>query len=292
MLNSNKNAIKLLKMPKKITECIIKENDICSNKEIINKLIEFYKKIIEKNKKVASSQNIKNIMIGLYKILGCSSESCVIVHPQFKNFVKNNGLILNNLKENFMPDGPSHSKEWLSNKNIDEVLEIYKKMLNLNASNFLHINCQLRDFEKYNTGLSKINWYQKINSGIKFFCVVINTDYTGGSGIHWFCIFGDFKKKNNYTLEYFNSSGDPPLPEINKWLYKIKNIISKKMSTFINVVYVNKFNHQTDNSSCGVYCLYYIWCRINNIPYEYFQKFRVPDELMYEFRKYLFRWHK
>ena len=94
----------LLKLPKNPTECIDNSKNICSNKEVINKMVEFYQSITKNNNNV----NIKNILAGLYKNLGCSSESCVILNKKFADFVRNNNMLMKNLKENFMPEVPSH----------------------------------------------------------------------------------------------------------------------------------------------------------------------------------------
>jgi hypothetical protein len=44
-----------------------------------------------------------------------------------------------------------------------------------------------------------------------------------------------------------------------------------------------------DNSSCGPYSLYYIISRLEGVSSDAFQKNRIPDHKMWEFRKILFR---
>jgi hypothetical protein len=127
------------------------------------------------------------------------------------------------------------------------------------------------------------------NGELKNYGIVINTDSSNGKGIHWFSIFIDFQS-TPIKIEYFNSSG-----------YDIKNI--KFKTFFINLadeitkdfkkcifVKVTDIQHQRENTAnCGSYSLFYIYKRLNKIPYEYFANNKITDEQMEAFRKFLFR---
>jgi hypothetical protein len=59
-----------------------------------------------------------------------------------------------------------------------------------------------------------------------------------------------------------------------------------------NFVKVTDIQHQReDTANCGSYALFYIWKRLNGIPYTYFAENKIKDEHMEEFRKFLYRLH-
>lgn len=278
-----KKAEILLKLPEEANECVIKSNKICSNKETIDSMKIFLEKI---GKKIKENDKIK-ILDEMKNIMNCKSESCVITSKTFVDFVGNDKTIKN--IRNFMPSGPSHTNTWLSNKNIDEVLEIYKNIYS--DEHFYHIPYQLIDFETTQTELSKFDPIAEYDKGMRTFGVIINTDKSGGNGLHWFAIFGDFRNPSLFTIEYFNSVPMPEQEEIRKWVYKIKHKISKQSNIPVEFIRVNRLKHQTDSHSCGPYSLYYIWCRLNKVDYNYFNEYEVGSYLMKKFRKYLFRWN-
>lgn len=147
----------------------------------------------------------------------------------------------------------------------------------------------MRDFAtvKNNKSLADINLAKQFSSGYKTFGVVFNTDYSTGGGIHWFCIFGEhFGDK--IQLEYFNSSGKEPLEEIQEWLNTTKHKIEKELNIPVNIKYTVGIEFQDDNHSCGVYCLAYIWCRLEGVPFEWFKDKNFDDDIMHELRKSLF----
>ena len=146
----------------------------------------------------------------------------------------------------------------------------------------------MRDFEKYNTKLANMDFAQKYKEGFRRFGVVFNTDYSSGKGQHWFAVYGDFTKEP-FTIEYFNSTGDNPLPELVSWMTKVKHHMSKVLKKKVNDVVVSKNANQKDNHSCGSYSLFYIISRLNDVPYKYFTNTIIGDTLMHEFRKNLFR---
>lgn len=232
-----------------------------------------------------STQRSLNILKVAKEKLNCDTELCILKHNKIKEII-GNGVISNLFNERFKPFGPkNNNKEWLSDSNIDDSLrQIAKKK---NNNHYYHIPFQMRDFEKNNTELATIDFKEKYDNGYKTFGVVLNTDYSTGRGIHWFAIFIDFRS-NPITLEYFNSSGEDPLNEIDEWMiktkYKLQNIFNK------NVCYhkVSKIQHQYDNSSCGLYSIYYIYSRLEGNKWQDFSETRIPDKRMYNFRKYLF----
>lgn len=278
-----------MEITKEIKECafhIKNNNGICMEDEFINELKTFAKSI----KKITITDK-KDTVNTLKKILDCNTESCILTKQEVKNFIGND-KVSKQLEARFKPEGPYNSDDWFSNFDIDKVLD--QVAIKFKDKNFLHIDFQMRDFAKNsNSELVKTDLAAEYKKGIRCFGVVFNTDYSKNNGQHWFAIFGDFSKKP-FTIEYFNSSGEPPLPEITAWMEKTKHHLSKEIPDIkVETVIVSNIVNQTDNHSCGSYSLYYIISRLEGIPYEYFTKNKIGDELMHVFRKYyLFRHSK
>ncbi|MHB8736931.1 MAG: Ulp1 family isopeptidase, partial [Terriglobales bacterium] len=60
-------------------------------------------------------------------------------------------------------------------------------------------------------------------------------------------------------------------------------------SVKVESVPVTSMPHQNLDTECGLYALYYIRRRLEGVPYTFFEKQRIPDEAMTEFRKHVFR---
>ncbi len=266
-------------------ECAFdKQNPVCSPKEVIDSI----KVFLEKNGVKAPAEAAKIVDVAK-KTTDCKSESCVLQKKEVKSIIGETKA-QQVLAKNFKPSGPAFSFDWLSNKHIDDVLNQVE--VKYKDRGFLHIPYQMRDFAD-NPGpnsLANINLVEKYKQGMRTFGVVINTDYSTGKGEHWFALYGDLST-SPMTLEYFNSSGDDPLNEINTWLYNTKNKLEKELDTIVKII-VCRTRHQRDSHSCGPYSLYYIISRLSGVRYETFHNTVIPDKNMHEFRKHLFRHDK
>lgn len=266
------------------TECnFTSDKDaVCSPRNVVNKMKDYMEK---KGNKIASNDP-KTIVNTMKEMLNCNSESCIFKKPEFKEFAKINELD-DFLNEFFKPEGPATHFGLLSNFNIDDVLDQLEKRFA--HRKFLHIPFQMRDFEKVGTQLATIDMADQLRSKYKTFGVVLNTDWSSGKGIHWFCIFGEHYG-NRVVLEYFNSSGKEPLPEVQAWLQKTKHYLSKELKLPVEVKYSTGIEYQYDDHSCGVYCLAYIWCRLEGIPQSWFKSDNFNDAMMHKVRRNMFRW--
>ena len=251
---------------------------VCSPKHIVYKMADF----VEANTGVKPNDHVKTIG-SIKEMMNCNSESCVLKHPEFIKFAKLSNLN-HILDEFFKPSGPATHFGLLSNFNIDEVLD----QLQEKHSDFLHIPFQMRDFEKIGSELATIDLAEKFKSGTKKFGVVLNTDWSNGRGIHWYCIFGE-KKDNKIIIEYFNSSGKEPLPETQAWIQKQKHYLHKMLGIPVDVKYSTGIQFQNDEHSCGVYCLMYLWLRLEGVPNNWFRSDNFNDDIMHKARKVLFR---
>lgn len=266
-----------------VTECSFNGGDkkaVCSPAPVIKKMKDYVEK---KGKKTTDSPvQIVNTMKDL---LNCKSESCILKRDDFVAFAKSANMeeILDRF---FKPEGPSHDFGLLSNFNIDDVLDQFEERFV--SRKFLHIPFQMRDFEKVGTRLATVDLALEFKSKYKTFGVVLNTDWSNGRGIHWFCLFGE-DHGDKIILEYFNSSGRAPLPEVQAWLQKTKHHLAKTLKKPIEIYYSTGISYQNDDHSCGVYCLCYIWLRLENVPPQWFKKATFNDKLMHLARKNLFR---
>lgn len=269
-----------MEFSKSVSECAFHINsDTCLEDKVINELTTFATNI------KSIKGNPTTVIKKLKKEYNCTNESCLLTQTEIVNKLGND-VVEKQLRERFKPEGPYNSNEWFSNFNIDDVLSQIETKYRYKK--FLHISFQMRDFEKSGGELSKIDLVQKYKEGIRCFGVVFNTDYSHGNGLHWFAIFGDLNKEP-FTIEYFNSSGEEPLPEISKWMKDTKNKF-KLAGKDANDIVVTKIVNQRDNHSCGSYSLYYIISRLDGVDSTYFTNNKIGDELMHEFRKnYLFR---
>ena len=146
----------------------------------------------------------------------------------------------------------------------------------------------MRDFEKVGTQLATIDLAEELRSKYKTFGVVLNTDWSSGKGIHWFCIFGEHLG-NKIILEYFNSSGKEPLPEVQAWLQKTKHHLAKELKIPVEIHYSTGIEFQNDDNSCGAFCLAYIWLRLEQVPPTWFKSENFNDNMMHKVRRNLFR---
>lgn len=182
------------------------------------------------------------------------------------------------------PTGPARAA-WLNNSDIDKTLH----SLSVAHKGFYHIPFQMIDFagtDRFEpTELGKLDILDVMKKYTSM-GVVINTDKRTGPGIHWFAIYVSFD--NPISIEYFNSGGNLPYPEIQEWMIKTQRILEDNGHKAI-IIRPGNIVHQRSSSECGVYSLYYIWRRLNSAPYSQFINNRIEDDTMFKFRNRLFR---
>lgn len=279
------------------SECALDiPGNVCSTKETVAAM---KKHLQKKNVDTTMLKTAKAIVDTVKKDLRCNTEECVLKDPHFvKEEIKS---IVKESLDRIKPEGPANSTRLLNNENIDNVL----KKLTKRHDGFYHMNFQMIDFagEKdssgewvikkgtkiYPTQLGKIDMAKDvISKEYKTFGVVMNTDVRTGGGIHWFSLFCDFRT-NPCTIEYFNSSGNKPVKQIQDWLIKTEENL-KSAGHNAKVVVLSGMVHQKDSETeCGLYSLYYIWNRLNGVPATNFQLKRIPDAKMIAWRKRVFK---
>jgi hypothetical protein len=278
------------------SECALDiPGNVCSTKKTVAAM---EKHLHKNNIDTTMLKTAKDIVKMVKKDLKCNTEECILKNPFFvKEEIRS---IVNESLDRIKPKGPANSTRLLNNENIDDVLNKLAKQ----HTCFYHMNFQMIDFagEKDYSGewvikknrkisptlLGKIDMIKDvITKGYKTFGVVMNTDVRTGGGIHWFSLFCDFRTIP-YTVEYFNSSGNKPVKQIQDWLIKTEENL-KSAGHNAKVVVLSGLSHQQSGTECGLYSLYYIWNRLNEVPAENFQQKKVPDSMMYAFRKQCFK---
>ena len=170
--------------------------------------------------------------------------------------------------------------EWLTSEDIDRVEHAYMKLF----PSYKFLGCIPIDFDlKSKTGQCLVNALCSLKlkdlkqKGVTQIGIVFNTDVHDGPGQHWFALYCDLRPKQE-RVTYFDSYASKPEPEIQKLMARWSEEIP--MDTTYNTT-----KHQYKDSECGMYCLYFHHCCLNNIPMDE----RVPDEIMVLFRRRLFK---
>uniref|UniRef100_A0A6C0B818 Ubiquitin-like protease family profile domain-containing protein n=1 Tax=viral metagenome TaxID=1070528 RepID=A0A6C0B818_9ZZZZ len=228
----------------------------------------------------------------------CSQEDCWLEK------IHDNDLKEQIDKMSFAPDHPEEWKknpdEWLSNYDILEVLEQYEKT----HDNFKFIGPTPMDFDsRPHKKDGKCVWEEmcgfsldKLNPKIKKIGIVFNLDDHDEPGSHWVSLFIDLE---DAFMFYFDSAGDDVTVEVKKFMDRVKDQWSKKYPLANMKIYKNHpFEHQKQNTECGMYSLFFIITllthQIEGKHYKTEQlihKFlseRIPDKYVFDYRKVYF----
>lgn len=180
----------------------------------------------------------------------CDSDHICITRQQFMNLLTKE--MLNNIHKNtFRPQGPSEAIEWLSNEDIDNIMNQYeKKYLDFQFLGALPSNCQELSFCK----LYNIDFDDYFRKGKCRLAIVHNLDEYGKGGSHWVATFINI---SNYCIYFCDSMGYPPKKNIKKIVDTFNEYCLNK--TGEKAIYkFNEKKYQTDNSECGVYSCNFI----------------------------------
>ena len=230
----------------------------------------------------------------------CSSEDCWL------NVIKDQELREKLDKYLFVPrplqpnEWKSNPNAWLSNIDIDAVLEEYEK----SYPSFKAIKTATIDFDDvcYVEDLCKLKSKEQLEDLLKLgkrkIGVVFNLDKMKESGSHWVSLYIDL---HDSFIFYFDSNGDKIPKEIQVFIDRIK-LYSKQLQSPIHLKEYDNYNvqHQYENTECGMYSLFFIITmlsdKINNIPVEsceekikLFRELRIPDNYVSNFRKIYFK---
>ena len=267
------------------------------------KLMESF--LAKKTKNCAKKIKDDDVVDKVKNVLKCNNESCVLTHKEFVKFANNecNGQnpLSYDLSVYFKTSGPRNDTTLLNNYNIDNTLILWAREF----KNFYPCSFSMIDFKTVTNEFGSIDLAQLINENnifyedpiygkqygpFKTFGCVLNTDVSTGKGKHWVCVFVDCRPTNTWTVEYFNSSGNPPHKDVTEWMETQKNNLLK-LNNSVKTIVVTNIVHQKGNTECGMYVLYYIRSRLDGISYSHFKNNRIDDNEVTEFRKHVFRYH-
>jgi hypothetical protein len=181
-------------------------------------------------------------------------------------------------------------EEWLSSDDIDAVEKNYMDVF----ADYAYIGTVPMDFDLQDetrkclvSTLCSLKLPDMVKKGKERIGIVINTDPHDGPGQHWVAVFCDLRRELEYPrVTYFDSYAHKPEPEIKilmkRWAeqWDATGVHANPMKlTF------NKTRHQYKDSECGMYCLYFHYACLMNIPMDE----RMPDDVINAFRNLLFR---
>jgi len=193
-------------------------------------------------------------------------------------------------KTTFRPKMPTSWKqnkyEWLSTDDINSVMEQYEKLYpDFVFLGAVPIDCPTLSFcQLHNIDLKKM-----YKNGIRQVGIIFNLDRHNQSGSHWTAFFIDLKKYMDVT--YYDSYGQEASAEIKSFANKVMKDIKKiaGLKDFKIKYAYNTKRHQYGYSECGIYSQHYIIQRLKGRSLQDVSHKKIPDKLMNEMRKYLYR---
>ena len=217
----------------------------------------------------------------------CDKESCWLR----QNFVKHD-LTKEMTHYTFAPHAPKSWKkninEWLSSLDIERVMKQYEE----NNPSFVFLGPSPIDFDSLKLygecvweELCNFNLRTMMKKNKKKIGIIFNLDEHWKDGSHWTSMFIDVPTKQ---VCYFDSGGDEAPVEVVKFKDRV---ISQGKGYGIDFKYHENapFEHQMQDSECGVYCLYFISEMIKNANFKPFNSKRIPDKEMEKYRRVFFR---
>ena len=181
-------------------------------------------------------------------------------------------------------------EEWLSSDDIDAVEKNYQDVF----ADYYYVGSVPMDFDLQDetrkclvSTLCSLKLPELYKKGKERIGIVVNTDPHDGPGQHWVAVFCDLRRELEYPrVTYFDSYAHSPEPEIKalmkRWKeqWDVTGVHSKPMKMTFNTT-----RHQYKDSECGMYCLYFHYACLMNIP----MAERMPDDVINAFRNLLFR---
>lgn len=181
-------------------------------------------------------------------------------------------------------------QEWLSSDDIQAVEKNYMEIF----PGYEFVGAVPIDFDLKNetrecivSALCSIKLAELFKSGKHRIGIIFNTDPHDGPGEHWVSVFCDIRPELEFPrMTYFDSYAHSPEPEIQVLMKRWKKqwdatgVHKNGMKlTF------NKTRHQFKDSECGMYCLYFHYACLMQIP----MGKTIPDDVVNSFRDLLFK---
>ena len=199
----------------------------------------------------------------------CNDETC------WMNYINDKELE----EETFKPKKPESWKNnkytWLNTYDILFVMQQFEK----HYKDFVFIGPVPADCPiSFNCELTNLNLKELHKKKINNVGVIYNHDKHYEPGSHWTAIYINIPNK---TIDYYDSYGTKPPKLIYEFMKKTGNNEYK-------LIYNDK-RHQYGGSECGVYSMYFILQRLENISMKQISKKNISDEKMNKLRNILYR---
>lgn len=200
-------------------------------------------------------------------------------------------IIANLMQRPKAPDAwIANPEEWLSSIDIEKVERQYERLF----PEYAFLGCVPIDFDlKSETGkclvstLCSLKLKDMYAKGKTQIGIVLNTDVHTGPGQHWIAVFCDIRPElEEPRIVYFDSYSQTPEKEVRTLMKRWRDqwaetgIHSKPMRMEYNAT-----RHQYKDSECGMYCLYFHYACLVEVPMDE----RIPDKVINTFRRLLFR---
>ena len=183
--------------------------------------------------------------------------------------------------------------EWLSSDDIDALEKNYEKVF----QDYYFVGSVPMDFDLQDetrkcivSALCSMKLKNLYDKGYHRIGIVVNTDPHDGPGQHWVAVFCDIRPELEYPrVTYFDSYAKHPEPEIKRLMKRWKEQWDQTgiHKTGMKMTF-NKTRHQYKDSECGMYCLYFHYACLMNIP----MNEKIPDDVINSFRNLLFQMPK
>lgn len=180
--------------------------------------------------------------------------------------------------------------EWLSSDDIDAIEKSYEELF----PDYAFIGSVPIDFDLQSetrkclvSTLCSMKLPELAKKGKHRIGIVVNTDPHDGPGQHWVCVFCDIRPELEYPrMTYFDSYAQVPEAEIKELMRRWKKQwdAAGVHKNPMKLTY-NKTRHQYKDSECGMYCVYFHYACLMNLP----MGKRIPDDVINSFRNLLFR---
>lgn len=261
--------------------------EICKSYNLHVKLGRINNSQINLNNNVTKKQLVNELNNRLKSV--CDDQICWL-QQDFVKAVSNKF----NLNDVFRPKGPQGRFTWLSNFDIESVMNQYEEKY----KDFMFMGAFPIDFDNINwMGRPRANFAELEELGKFRLGYIINYDYHWQGGSHWVALYIDL---NKYQIYYFDSYGSKPKKLIKKFITRVLLYLKKKYNKLngkninfekdvIDLRY-NKIRHQYRHSECGTYSMNFILRLLKGEKFSDITKARLPDEHVNECRKIYFRY--
>ena len=221
----------------------------------------------------------------------CNSETCWVS----KLGLDHDKEINDQLRPKTPREWVDNPNTWLNNFNIEAVMMQYEKLYSdFKFLGVFPVNFEIRDdFNQcFFDDVCDVRMNHLLKKGINYVGFIINLDRHDEPGSHWtglfMCINPDLPA---YGIYYYDSVGSDAPPEMKAFMNKMKKQGGEKFKYIINSI-----QHQTGDSECGMFSMYYIIKWITKVHKNKNTSFEdivstsiITDENIAKLRKVLFR---